>query len=60
MEFGYSERHFYDVFLLHFNILPGQYIEKRRLYLAAQHLQNEELTVEEVVEEYHFLSEKAF
>lgn len=60
MEFGYSERHFYDVFLLHFNILPGRYIEKRRLYLAAQHLQNEELTVEEVVVDYHFLSENAF
>lgn len=58
--FSYSPSHFNNTFSLYYNITPGLYMKKRRLYLAASTLRRGEHGVNEVIATYGYPSEKAF
>ncbi len=58
--FHYSERHFTDTFEMYYGVRPGQYIRKRRLYLAARELRRGEQNLNKLVENYGFHSLEVF
>lgn len=50
--YNYSVRHFSNTFELYFGIRPGRYIEKRKLYLAATVLKNENVDIQQLVNRF--------
>ena len=57
--FGYSERHFRNVFQIYYDVKLNDYIRKRKLYFAAQELKNGNKP-EKVARKYAFKSNARF
>lgn len=58
--YNYSVRHFSNTFELYFGIRPGRYIKKRKLYLAASELKNENVDIQQLVDKFGLQSEDDF
>lgn len=55
-QFNYSLKHFRDTFEMHYGIMPGVYLKKRRLYVAAVKVREKQMLLEEAAKAYGFRS----